>query len=245
MLRSYKAGETSEDTVIAALKKLPFEDLGFSKVDHHRALRCGFPEVIFCEGKLPPQISQIAERILSYSGAGLIATRADAAAATAIQNIAANAVYHEVARVVTVPGAKLKGGRICLVSAGTADIPVAEEAAVVAEALGHTVERVYDVGVAGIHRLLAQVERINSAQVVITVAGMEGALASVVGGLTDLPVIAVPTSVGYGASFGGVSALLTMLNSCSAGIGVCNIDNGFGAAWLANNIIRSCKCIND
>lgn len=241
LLQKYKQNKISESEMLSILKKLPFEDLGFSKVDHHRSLRTGYPEVIFCEGKENDQITQIAERILNYSKMGLLATRANPSAYDAILQIAPDAVYHESARIITVSRASVakSSGLVCVVSAGTADIPVAEEAAVVCEALGHQVDRVYDVGVAGIHRLLAQVDRINNANVVITVAGMEGAIASVIGGLTDTPIIAVPTSIGYGASFGGVSALLTMLNSCAAGIGVVNIDNGFGAAWLANNILRS------
>lgn len=241
LLQKYKQNEISEHEILSILKKLPFEDLGFSKVDHHRSLRTGYPEVIFCEGKENDQITQIAQRILDYSKMGLLATRANSSAYDAILQIAPDAVYHKSARVVTVTRGSIinPSGLVCVVSAGTADIPVAEEAAIVCEALGHQVDRIYDVGVAGIHRLLSQVDRINNANVVIAVAGMEGALASVIGGLTDSPVIAVPTSIGYGASFGGLSALLTMLNSCAAGVGVVNIDNGFGAAWLANNIIRS------
>ena len=238
LLHGYRDGTVSEQAMLEALRKLPFEDLDFAKVDHHRALRNGAAEVIFCPGKTPEQITAISEKLLSY-GSNLLATRADEAAFAAVKRIAPDAVYHEEARVITVervPIAK-NSGKICVVTAGTADVPVAEEAAVVAEALGNTVDRVYDVGVAGIHRLLARMEQIRSANVVIVVAGMEGALASVVGGLCSTPVIAVPTSVGYGASFGGVSALLTMLNSCAAGVGVVNIDNGFGAAQLANSIL--------
>lgn len=241
MLRQYKEGIVDEEQMLSALKKLPYEDLGFSKIDHHRAVRTGFPEVIFCEGKENDQITQIAQKILEYDGGNLLATRADEGAAQAILQVAPDAVYHRAARAVTVLRDKKPdfAGTVCLVSAGTADIPVAEEAAVTCEVLGHTVDRVFDVGVSGIHRLLSKRAHLTAADVVIAVAGMEGALASVVGGLTDTPVIAVPTSIGYGASFGGVSALLTMLNSCAAGVGVVNIDNGFGAAWLANNIIRS------
>lgn len=241
MLRQYKEGTIDEEQVLTALKKLPYEDLGFSKIDHHRAVRTGFPEVIFCEGKESGQIAQIAAKILEYDGGSLLATRADECAAQAILKVAPDAVYHRTARAVTVQRGEKPdfAGTVCIVSAGTADIPVAEEAAVTCEVLGHTVDRVFDVGVSGIHRLLSKADHFTEADAVIAVAGMEGALASVVGGLTDTPVIAVPTSVGYGASFGGVSALLTMLNSCAAGVGVVNIDNGFGAAWLANNIIRS------
>ena len=237
LLAGYRAGEISEETVLDALKTLPFEELEFAKVDHHRALRTGVPEVIFCQGKTPVQGEESASRLLAQDGS-LLAKRADAAAYDAISRVAPDAVYHEAARVVTVTRTSPvpKPGKICVVTAGTADIPVAEEAAVVAEALGNTVDRIFDVGVAGIHRLFARIEQIRTARVVIVVAGMEGALASVVGGLCDAPVIAVPTSVGYGAAFGGISALLTMLNSCAAGVGVMNIDNGFGAAMLANKI---------
>lgn len=240
MLRDYRAGTISEEEMLAALRKLPYEDLGYAKVDHHRTLREGYPEVIYCPGKTAEQIAGISRRILSYSKTGLMATRADEAAFQAVRTEAADAVYHCEARIVTVTRTPPEPapGTVCVVSAGTADHPVAEEAAVVCETLGNRVERVYDVGVAGIHRLLAQAGRLNQAAVVIVVAGMEGALASVVGGLVSAPVIAVPTSVGYGASFGGVSALLTMLNSCASGVGVVNIDNGFGAAWLANSINR-------
>ena len=240
LLRRYTSGAASEQDVLDALKKLPYEDLGFSKIDHHRAVRTGFPEVIFCQGKEPKQIAKIAQKLLDYPSDRLLATRADPAAAQAILSVAPDAVYHRAARAVTVMRGEQPEpyGTVCIVSAGTADIPVAEEAAVTCEIQGHRVDRVYDVGVSGIHRLLAQTERFRRADVVITVAGMEGALASVVGGLTDTPVLAVPTSVGYGASFGGVSALLTMLNSCAAGVGVLNIDNGFGAACLAGNIVR-------
>lgn len=240
LLHGYRDGTVSEQTMMEALKKLPFEDLDFAKVDHHRAIRNRAAEVIFCPGKTPEQITAISEKLLSF-GSNLLATRADEAAFAAVQRAAPDAVYHSAARVVTVTRVSVeqKAGKICVVTAGTADVPVAEEAAVVAEALGNTVDRVYDVGVAGIHRLLARAEQIQSADVVIVVAGMEGALASVVGGLCASPVIAVPTSVGYGASFGGVSALLTMLNSCAAGIGVVNIDNGFGAAQLANRILET------
>lgn len=239
-LRAFKNGQLSEEQMLTKLENLPYEDIGFCKIDHHREQRTGFPEVIFCEGKTPEQVGQIAQRILSHSGR-LLATRADKAAAQAICQIADDAVYHECARIVTVKRGKEPeiSGNICVVSAGTADIPVAEEVAITCEMLGHNVDRVYDVGVSGIHRLLSKIDNFHEADVIVAVAGMEGALASVVGGLTDTPVIAVPTSVGYGASFGGVSALLTMLNSCAAGVGVVNIDNGFGAAWLANNIIRT------
>jgi len=240
LLTSYKNGETDIDAVLKAVKTPTFEELGYAKIDHDRTRRQGFPEVIFCQGKTPEQIEKIAARILQAGGAGLIATRADQAAADAVLRAAPDARYDSLARIVTVTRKKISAPPlpICVMSAGTSDMPVAEEAAITAETLGNRVERVYDVGVAGIHRLFNRLDLINEAGVIICVAGMEGALASVVGGLSDAPVIAVPTSVGYGASFGGVAALLSMLNSCAAGVGVMNIDNGFGAAMLANRMVR-------
>jgi NCAIR mutase (PurE)-related protein len=220
----------------AALREQPFEDLGFAKVDHHRSIRQGFPEVVLGLGKSPEQIALIAKEILGR-GHPLLVTRADQAAWNAVRSVVPEAQYHELARCITVKRDTTPGkGTIGLCSAGTSDMPVAEEAAVTAELLGNTVERMYDVGVAGIHRLMAQREKLSAARVLIVVAGMEGALPSVVAGLVGVPVIAVPTSVGYGASFGGVAALLGMLNSCANGVSVVNIDNGYGAGCIASMI---------
>jgi NCAIR mutase (PurE)-related protein len=222
--------------IVAALRDQPFADLGFAKVDHHRAIRQGLPEVILGLGKTPAQIAAIAREINS-GGHPLLVTRVDEAAFRAVKNEIAGAQYHEIARCITVKGPVTPGiGTIALCSAGTSDIPVAEEAAVTAELLGNTVERLFDVGVAGIHRLLSQRARLESARVVIVVAGMEGALPSVVAGMVGVPVIAVPTSIGYGASFGGVAALLGMLNSCANSVSVVNIDNGYGAGCIASLI---------
>ena len=222
--------------IIAALRDQPFADLGFAKVDHHRAIRQGFPEVILGLGKTPAQIAAIAREINNRDHP-LLVTRADELAFRAVKDVIADAQYHEIARCITVKGPAAPGvGTIALCSAGTSDIPVAEEAAVTAEVLGNTVDRLYDVGVAGIHRLLSQRARLESARVVIVVAGMEGALPSVVAGMVGVPVIAVPTSVGYGASFGGVAALLGMLNSCANSVSVVNIDNGYGAGCIASLI---------
>jgi len=220
----------------AALREQPFEDLGFAKVDHHRAIRQGFPEVVLGLGKTPEQIALIAKEILER-GHPLLVTRADQPAWNAVRSLIPEAQYHELARCITVKRDMPPGkGTIALCSAGTSDMPVAEEAAVTAELLGNTVERMYDVGVAGIHRLLSQREKLSAARVVIVIAGMEGALPSVVAGMVGVPVIAVPTSVGYGASFGGVAALLGMLNSCANGVSVVNIDNGYGAGCIASMI---------
>ncbi|MFI5183393.1 MAG: nickel pincer cofactor biosynthesis protein LarB [Vicinamibacteria bacterium] len=239
LLRGVKEGSVSTEDALARLKGLPFEDLEFAKVDHHRALRRGFPEVIYGGGKTPEQIVAIVERIAARDQ-NVLVTRTTPAVHTLLSRSRAEARYHEVPRCITVsmrPAPPLVG-RVAVVSAGTSDLPVAEEAAVTAEFHGATVDRVHDVGVAGLHRLLAQGPTLRDAHVVIVVAGMEGALPSVVGGLVDAPVIAVPTSVGYGASFHGVAALLAMLNSCASGIGVVNIDNGFGAGYLASVILR-------
>ncbi len=219
------------------LRRLPFDDLGFARVDTHRAIRSGFAEVVFCPGKRTEQVVEIMKR-LAKSGGPAMATRASVDVYQAVQAALPEAVYHETARVIAYrPNpAQPRGGAILVVSAGTSDEPVAEEAAVTAEVMGNRVERLYDVGVAGLHRLIAEIERIQRAQVLIVVAGMEGALPSVVGGLVRRPVIAVPTSVGYGASFGGIAALLGMLNSCAAGVTVVNIDNGFGAGYAASMI---------
>jgi NCAIR mutase (PurE)-related protein len=228
--------EAAKATILAALREQPFEDLGFAKVDHHREIRQGFPEVILGLGKTPDQIAAIAARIVGRKHA-LLVTRAEPAAWTAVKAKVAGAEYHELARCITVKGEIAPGkGTIALVSAGTSDLPVAEEAGVTAEILGNSVERIYDVGVAGIHRVLAQRDRLSSARVVIVVAGMEGALPSVVAGMVGVPVIGVPTSIGYGASFGGIAALLGMLNSCANGVSVVNIDNGYGAGCIASMI---------
>jgi NCAIR mutase (PurE)-related protein len=219
------------------LRDLPFEDLGFARVDHHRALRTGFPEVIFGMGKTPAQVSAIAERIANR-GQTLLITRTTEAAFEAVRDKVPEAVWHADARLIVrrqddVPAGH---GTILVVAAGTSDLPVAEEAARSAEAMNNQVDRLYDVGVAGLHRLLREQPRLAGARAIIVVAGMEGALPSVVGGLVNVPVVAVPTSVGYGASFGGVAALLGMLNSCAPGVAVVNIDNGFGAACISSLI---------
>ena len=220
----------------AALREQPFQDLGFAKVDHHRSIRQGFPEVILGLGKSPDQVATISKQIVDR-GSPLLVTRADENAARAVKAVAPEAEYHELARCITVKRDITPGkGTISICSAGTSDLPVAEEAAITAEILGNTVDRIYDVGVAGIHRVFAHRSRIESARVVIVVAGMEGALPSVVAGMVGVPVIGVPTSIGYGASFGGVAALLGMLNSCANGVSVVNIDNGYGAGCIASMI---------
>lgn len=239
MLKEFKNGELNEEDIIKKLKKLPYEEMDYAKIDHHRSLRRGFGEVIYCAGKTPEQTAVILQKMLENRGR-VLATRADEKTYEAVRDIAPDALYHKEARAITVIREEIpkNSGKIVIATGGTSDIPVAEEAAVTAEFMGNNVDRLYDVGVAGIHRLLMNTERIYSASVIIAVAGMEGALASVIGGLADCPVIAVPTSVGYGANFKGLSALLTMLNSCSSGIGVVNIDNGFGAGCLASMINR-------
>jgi NCAIR mutase (PurE)-related protein len=236
LLRGLQSGRLSLPSALDQLQTLPYEDLGFASVDHHRSLRQGFPEVIFCEGKTRAQVVAIARGLLAKGGP-LLATRATAEVATALKKLDRRAQYHELARTVVVRRKRPSpAGDILIVTAGTADVPVAEEARVTAEVMGSRVETLYDVGVAGIHRVLDRHERIRRARVLIVVAGMDGVLPSVVGGLVEKPVIAVPTSRGYGASFGGLAALLTMLNSCAAGVGVMNIDNGFGAGVLAHRI---------
>ena len=225
------------DRICAAMRAAPFEDLGFARVDTHRELRQGFPEVILGLGKTPAQIAAIAHRIVAR-GRPLLVTRAQPEAFEAVREVAPAATYHADARAITLAqGEVARGdGTIVIACAGTSDLPVAEEAAVTADIMGTTIDRLYDVGVAGIHRLLSEHGRIQRARVIIVVAGMEGALPSVVAGLVSVPVIAVPTSVGYGASFGGIAALLGMLNSCANGVAVVNIDNGFGAAAIASLI---------
>jgi NCAIR mutase (PurE)-related protein len=290
LLEQVQAGETSVDDALNSLRSLPFEDLGFAKLDHHRALRNGFPEVIYCPGKTTEHILAIIDRMIPNSRK-ILASRAAPEVAEAVRQAFPQAVYHALPRMLVIPGEQneppaslgatmtflrrekteetqgepvtlepeevraggrfaaergfspaanraggLGKGTVLIVSAGTADLPIAEEAAITASEMGSPVERLYDVGVAGIHRLLGHSEELFAANVLVVVAGMEGALASVVGGLVARPVIAVPTSVGYGASFGGLSALLTMLNSCASGVGVVNIDNGFGAGFLAHLI---------
>lgn len=236
LLREVQAGRVSIDQAVRRLATLPFADLGFASVDHHRALRQGFPEVIFCEGKTQHQVVSIAKELLAHGGP-LLATRAGPEIGRALKRLDRRAVYHAEARTVTVQGpARSRTGHVLIVTAGTADVAVAEEARVTADVMGSRVETLYDVGVAGLHRLLGRAERLRQTRVVIVAAGMDGVLPSVVGGLVDCPVIAVPTSRGYGASFGGLAALLTMLNSCAAGVGVMNIDNGFGAGVLAHRI---------
>jgi len=240
LLEEVAAGRQSVASACERLRTLPFEALGEAHVDHHRAIRQGIPEVILGEGKTAEQIVAVA-RALRRRGAGVLATRLDEGKQRAFRRAFPRAVIHPGARCAVLPGRRPPAGgkgTILVITAGTSDIPVAEEAAVTAEFLGNRVERLFDVGVAGIHRLLMQKEAILSARVIVVAAGMEGALASVVGGLTDKPVIAVPTSVGYGASFGGVAALLGMLNSCSPTVAVVNIDNGFGAGVLASVINR-------
>jgi NCAIR mutase (PurE)-related protein len=222
--------------LLAELREQPYEDLGFARVDHHRSIRQGFPEVILGLGKTPDQIAAIAARIVER-GHPLLITRADEAAWHLVHAVVPDAEYHADARAITRKGDVVPGkGTIAIASAGTSDIRVAEEAAVTADLMGNRVERFYDVGVAGIHRVLRERGRLNDARVIIVVAGMEGALPSVIAGMVDVPVIAVPTSVGYGASFGGIAALLGMLNSCANGVAVVNIDNGFGAGCIASMI---------
>ena len=227
----------ASNSALERLKDLPFEDLGFAKVDHHRALRTGMPEVIFSAGKTTAQVAAIFERMVK-AGGNVLATRASREAFEAVAAIEPAAIYHEAARAITLAQAPVKPGvgTIAVVCAGTSDLPVAEEAAVTLRLMGNTTEVIADVGVAGIHRLLAQKESLQTARVLIVCAGMEGALPTVVAGLVNAPVIAVPTSVGYGASFGGVAALLGMLNTCAPNVSVVNIDNGFGAACIASLI---------
>ncbi len=240
LLDDVKSGKTSVADAVGALKAPPYQDVSFARVDSHRDLRCGFPEVIFGQGKTPVQVARIAKEILKHADK-LLATRADRAAYTAVKKVLPKAKYHKVARAITYEKAPSKpsGKAILVVSAGTSDIPVAEEARVTAEIMGNKVETLFDVGVAGIHRLINNSPGIQAANVLIVVAGMEGALASVVGGMVARPVIAVPTSVGYGAAFGGITPLLAMLNSCAAGVTVVNIDNGFGAGYVASLINRT------
>ncbi len=228
-------GKISTEDAFEQLKTLPFEDMGYACLDHHRKIRTGFPEVVFCQSKLPEQVADIFEHLYKMNGI-VLGTRASKEQYECVLKKVPNALYHEQARCITVGKPENATGLVAICTGGTTDIPVAEEAAITAEMCGAETIRIYDVGVAGLHRILARVNDLRRANVVVACAGMEGALASVVGGLVDVPVIAVPTSIGYGANFGGVSALLAMLNSCSAGTSVVNIDNGFGAGYIAAQI---------
>ena len=237
LLEKVRSGGTDVEEAMLALKTLPYEDIGFAMTDSHRALRTGYPEVIYCQGKTLDQITAIVEKLSKHHKI-IIASKATEEIYEALKKIKTDAVYKKEARLILIgaPLANRSESTILVITAGTSDIPVAEEAAVTAEAMGNRVERLFDVGVAGIHRLFDNVHKLFAANVIIVVAGMDGALASIIGGLVDRPVIAVPTSVGYGASFEGLSALLTMLNSCSPGVVVVNIDNGFGAGFFAGMI---------
>lgn len=247
LLNSVSQGQVSPEDALEKLKYLTYEPVGdFAKIDHHRSLRTGFPEVIWGPGKTPEQIAQIMETLRARSSI-VMATRIESEVFDWIKAMVPDAVYYSTARICAIgrPAAPIHPGTIGILSAGTADLPVAEEAAITAELCGFRVNRLWDVGVAGIHRLLSNVQVLAQANVLIVVAGMEGALPSVVAGLSDCPIVAVPTSIGYGASFNGLSALLTMLNSCATGIGVVNIDNGFGAAMLAGQILRTGAKLKD
>jgi NCAIR mutase (PurE)-related protein len=237
LLQSIQEGKTDIETALKRLRHLPFEDVAYAHIDHHRQLRHGMPEVIYCEGKTLEQVVGIAKRMLK-AGSDVLATRATDGVYRAIKKLDRRAVYHKASRAIVIRHKENKRtkGIVLVLTAGTSDIPIAEEAAVTAEMLGSSVMTVYDVGVAGIHRVLSKRDLLDSARVIVVVAGMDGALPSVVGGLVDKPVIAVPTSVGYGAGFQGLAPLLTMLNSCASGIAVMNIDNGFGAGVLAHRI---------
>jgi pyridinium-3,5-biscarboxylic acid mononucleotide synthase len=236
LLKQVQSGRMDLDAAMHKLKRLPFEDLGYARIDSHRCIRTGVPEVIYCEGKTIPQIQGIVKS-MSRHHYNILGTRASHEVFEGIQKVKEKCQYYETARIVVInPQPEEKVGNIAVVCAGTSDIPVTEEAAVTAEVLGNRVVRIYDVGVAGIHRVLDAKEDLFQANVAVVVAGMEGALASVVGGLVSCPVIGVPTSIGYGTSFGGIAALLSMLNSCASGVSVVNIDNGFGAGYQASLI---------
>jgi pyridinium-3,5-biscarboxylic acid mononucleotide synthase len=239
LFQQVRRGKLSPDDAVTQLRHLPFEDLGFAKLDHHRSLRVGMPEVIFGQGKTPAQMAQIFSRLAQHGG-NILATRASQEQFTAVKKKVRKAEYRELARAIVLERDRKKYGKgiIAVVSAGTSDIPVAEEAVVTAEVMGNDVEHLYDVGVAGIHHLLANRDTLTRARVIIFCAGMEGALPSVVGGLVGVPVIAVPTSVGYGAAFKGVAALLGMMNSCASNVSVVNIENGVGAGYVAALINR-------
>ncbi len=239
LLAAVAAGQASVDEAVSRLRVMPFEDLGFAKIDHHRGLRCGFPEVIFCQGKTTAQVASIFDRCAA-AGGNVLATRASAEVFDAVRLAHPAAAYCEAGRAISLRQRPCDApiGTVAVLAAGTSDLPVAEEARVTAEIMDASVVALHDVGVAGLHRLLAHAELLQSAEVIIAVAGMEGALPSVIGGLVACPVIAVPTSVGYGAHFGGLSTLLAMLNSCASGVSVVNIDNGFGAGYAAARILR-------
>ena len=239
LLAAYKKGELETTEVVKQIRDLQYEDIGFARVDQARAARQGFPEVVFGKGKSRQQVLGIVERLLRHAP-NLLVTHTDSDTFGDVRNLATDAEWHESARLIRIMRDRTERGigKVSVVTAGTSDIPVAEEAALTAEAMGNRVDRIWDVGVAGIHRVIAERNLLNQARVVIVAAGMEGALPSVVGGLVGVPVVAVPTSVGYGASFGGVAALLGMLNSCASNVSVVNIDNGFGAGFVASLINR-------
>jgi hypothetical protein len=240
LLKEVKKGNTSVEDALEILRNFPYTDLGFARIDHHREMRTGYPEIVYCAGKTVEQVREIF-RVMSERENNVIGTRANIEMFDAVRSITHDAVYYDIARIISVQKKKPlpPATMIAVITAGTSDMPVAEEAAVTSELLGNNVLRIYDAGVAGIHRLVDKLPEIRKCKVVIVIAGMEGALASVVGGLVDKPVIAVPTSVGYGANFGGISALLAMLTSCSTGVTVVNIDNGFGAGFSASMINRT------
>lgn len=237
LLTEIRDGKKSVDEALEVLQNFPYTDLGYAKIDHHREMRTGYPEIVYCAGKTADQVVGIF-RLMSGKMNNVIGTRADKDMFGSVKEVIPEAVYYPVARIISIPVKKTEppNTKIAVITAGTSDMPVAEEAAVTAELLGNNVVRIYDAGVAGIHRLVDKLPEIKKCRVIIVIAGMEGALASVVGGLVDKPVIAVPTSVGYGANFGGISALLAMLTSCSSGVTVVNIDNGFGAGFSASMI---------
>ena len=237
LLTEIKNGSKSVEDALEVLQNFPYTELGFAKIDHHREMRTGYPEIVYCAGKTAEQVAGIF-KVMAAKETNVLGTRADEKIFESVKAIIPDAVYYPVARIISVQRKKTESPstKIAVITAGTSDMPVAEEAAVTAELLGNKVVRIYDAGVAGIHRLVDKLPEIKSCRVIIVIAGMEGALASVVGGLVDKPVIAVPTSVGYGANFGGISALLAMLTSCSSGVTVVNIDNGFGAGFSASMI---------
>ena len=237
LLNEIRDGKKSVDEALEVLQNFSYTDLGYAKIDHHREMRTGYPEIVYCAGKTVDQVVGIF-RLMSDKKNNVIGTRADRETYESVKKVIPEAVYYPVARIISIPAKQPEhpGTSIAVITAGTSDMPVAEEAAVTAELLGNNVVRIYDAGVAGIHRLVDKLPEIKKCRVIIVIAGMEGALASVVGGLVDKPVIAVPTSVGYGANFGGISALLAMLTSCSSGVTVVNIDNGFGAGFSASMI---------
>jgi NCAIR mutase (PurE)-related protein len=237
LLKNVKSGETTIEDALNTLRDFPYTDLGFARIDNHREMRTGYPEIIYCSGKTIGQVTEIF-RVMAQNDNNIIGTRASEEMYKSVKEILPDAVYYSMARIISLQKKKIEPpeSMIAVITAGTSDMPVAEEAAITAELLGNQVIRIYDAGVAGIHRLVDKLPEIRKCRVIIVIAGMEGALASVVGGLVDKPVIAVPTSVGYGANFGGISALLAMLTSCSSGVTVVNIDNGFGAGFSANMI---------